>query len=496
MTQSKKRRTSVVLTPTSKDSMKTPVGGDLRHMVQHIPVVRHIHDDERNHSSKFNTSIKPRKSSADYGLNFGTEIKTYEKRVVSRTPTQLKRFIFPDELNSSTISALNFEIANDRGRIALRDDFIRQTGGNEADLINKRFSVKKAHFRGLSLKSIEEEVKHEESEESNRVEKVDASRDSICSKESNAKPLIKQNKTIRFKTKVIEHSLKPTKTLKPELKSDFTRKYSINAYGILKSLGARRKTEKGILFSDDVAIDNRLDVNRLRLKNCSTIQSILICISIILIVVDNETEFRAKDRHHGTIINALTGLRFINLIITLVLYILIILKIKFQNDIFKLTYSAKLNKGYTYRELLFLLLEFIISSIIIPPFIELVMDYDFFLFDVKRVISVASFIKINPIFDQVLLFSPFQNKKVKFLRSILNLELSKRSLFQSWFQENRYICLGIFPFVFFPSISYILMLSERVDENNYYLDSGVCINSNNFFEFIWITGVSFFTSNI
>jgi hypothetical protein len=122
------------------------------------------------------------------------------------------------------------------------------------------------------------------------------------------------------------------------------------------------------------------------------------------------------------------------------------------------------------------------------------MDYDFFLFNIKRVISVFGFIKINPFFDQVLLFSPFQNKKVKFLRSILNLEMSKRSLFHSWFQENRYFCLGVFPFIFFPSISYILMLAERVGENTYNLDNGVCVSSNNFFDFIWITGVSFFTS--
>jgi hypothetical protein len=140
-------------------------------------------------------------------------------------------------------------------------------------------------------------------------------------------------------------------------------------------------------------------------------------------------------------------------------------------------------------------LDFVFSSIIIPPYTELLMDYDYFLFYFKRWISVFSILKIHPIFDQILLFSPFQNKKVKFLRSILNLDQSRRSLLISWFSTNRYTCLASFPFIFFPSMSYILMLSERIAEDTYSLDTGSsCVNSNNFFEFIWITGVSFFTS--
>jgi hypothetical protein len=270
MAQSKKRRTSVALTPISKESVKTPTSiRDTRHMFP-IPIINIIEAPDQKGSSKFKTSIKPRKSSYDYELNLGTEIRPHI-RSVSRTPKQVKKFIFPEDGDDSQITPSDFDIPGDIAKIALRDDF-RHGSDNTA----KKISIKKTHFRGLSLKSIEEEVKYEQSEGSDDKSSV---RDkSMCSLRSNTK-LLKSNKTIKFLSKddtLINPSrsrpntsIKPPKTImksnNPQLKSDFTRKYSINAYGILKKL-KNDKRSKTLLITDDVAMDNSLDISRQRVN--------------------------------------------------------------------------------------------------------------------------------------------------------------------------------------------------------------------------------------
>jgi hypothetical protein len=223
---------------------------------------------------------------------------------------------------------------------------------------------------------------------------------------------------------------------------------------------------------------------------------ILILISIILIIIDNELEFRSSERDNTSLTNFLLSVRCVNVLITLILYIIMIIKLKLQNDIFKLSYSSQINKGFTWKELFYICVEVILISIIIPPYFDTFMDYNYFLSYAKRFIAVLCIFKVHPVFDQILLFSPFQNKKVRFLRSILNLDSTCRgSLIQTWFQEHKYISLSLFPFIFFPTASYILMIAERVNHKDYTLELGVCINSDNFYEFIWLTGVSFFTSN-
>jgi hypothetical protein len=450
------------------------------------------------------------------------------------------------ELNThSNINTNSITNLSHFGRIALRDDFTvkkphvspsRKIGGLRKSII----------IKVNSLKSIEEENKLEESElsknftlkdriyEENILEtkKKEQENDFDSSHYANVVIGTESNKNLISEISMspnkwtlkgirpsilksqspdkskeggnITKSLKVIKSLKSKQSGEarfsynngsvYSRRVSGSVYNNTLREKDGNKMRRKVTFSEQINISQCLEAVRKRFKRSSLIQILLICISILLIIIDNELEHKITDRDNG-IANCLLTLRFINTFITIILFIIIFIKIKLQNEIFRLTYLVANNKCYSFSEFLFILLEFVISCIFIPPYIETIMNYEYFLNNFKRFISILCFFKIYPVFNQILLFSPFQNKKARFLRSLMNLDPSWKSLLQSWFQENRYIFLAIFPFIFFPTISYILMLAERTANTDYFLDAGNCVKGDSFFPFIWITGVSFFTSN-
>jgi hypothetical protein len=412
------------------------------------------------------------------------------------------------------------------GKIALRDDFMRNKQMDSPTF--KLHGIKRTMLKGISLKSIAEEggVNEDQSDlggvNNDNSERVfDNYEDIVIGTESN-KCLITENslsgrnlvlndnkkalsrlvseqlnkkKGEKLNTKVrFSQSLKTLQDLnnKTFTKSVYFKKDN-NSTNIPTFKGTFRerihtKLKRKVTFSAQINLTYKLDKDRKRLKNCSVIQTILSGLSIILIIVDNELETSGDEP-------VLLYLRFINAFITLMLLLFMIFKLKLQNDIFKLSFSVVVNRGYTTYEYLKLIFEFLVCIIFIPPYIEYIMNYEFFINNVKQIISILCFFKLYYFFDQILLYSPFQYKKARFLRSLLNLDPSKKSLLQSWFHENRYMCLILFPFIFFPTISYLIMLAERVSEKDFYnLNDGNCVTAGTFFSYFWITGISFFTS--
>jgi hypothetical protein len=366
-------------------------------------------------------------------------------------------------------------------KLILRDDFSKVYESPTR-------KYKRTLFKGISHKSdkIEENSKENlDLDDSYKNLKPSVVNKSIFTENSDIEKFVLNDN----KSSILNSKLKFNKTVRfsenNTLKTDPNKRKISNFYNLIPKVN-------NITFSEQINISSLLDIKRKKIKFCLILQTILNCISIGFIVIDNEVE-NDIDIDYGDHSYIISTLRCLNLFITVVLYVLIYLKARYKNKIFKLTYSMNINKGYKYSELFMIFFELVISSLIIPPFFENILHRDFHNF--KRIVSVLSFLKIYCLKDQILLFSPFQYKKARFLRSLLNLEPSGTSLLQSWFQENKYICLISFPFIFFPGISYLLLLAERAPDKDYILDAGYCATSENYFNFIWITGVSFFTSN-
>jgi hypothetical protein len=409
------------------------------------------------------------------------------------------------------------------GKIALRDDFIRKPGDLSP---SRRGGIRKSLFRAVSLQSIIEENKSEKSIISMgksinnlRITEENPNGDNILLTEN--KPILSTNSSVAKLTlneinrpsilvrensdSAREHSRKVSipKSVKFKHMRTNTVHSQSSQKSLIKSGSDYYSSDKPIInlipsakktFSEAINTNSKLDMARKRYKHCLIVQTILNSIAIGLIIVDNEMEFYTQDRQHDQkLMTTLKVFRFTNLFITMVLYIIILLKLNFENKVFKLTYSMDINKGYTSKKMFQLALELIITAIIIPPYSEELMDYDYFFYNIKRIISVLCFLRLHHFLDQILLSSPFQYKKARFLRSLLNLEPSRRTLLQSWFTEYRHTCLLLFPFLFFPLISYILMLAERTYEKDYIPTGANCAPEDGYFPFIWITGTSFFT---
>jgi hypothetical protein len=211
---------------------------------------------------------------------------------------------------------------------------------------------------------------------------------------------------------------------------------------------------------------------------------------MIFIIIDVEVEW--NNRFNYAVFYNLMYIRFINSIISLLLIAIILYQKKIENNIFKTTYSLNQNI-LTISGTIITIIKSIIVSIIIYPGLDTTISNNFYY--IKRMLAIMSFMKIYLIIEQLVLSSPFENSKVKFLRSMMNIELKTISLYKSWFANNKKMFLILFPFIFFPLASYILFISERVEKQDYTIDDNTsCINDKDFFDFIWLTGVSFFTS--
>jgi hypothetical protein len=468
--------------------------------------------DMKKQEKKNYTSVKIGRGK---DLDFLSSIEM-DSRIISRSPSIIKKDHLGTEVSSSSMSVLNLgesEGVGSLGKIALRDDFIKKPYDSPRKPLG---GIKKTLFKGVALKSIVEEKNKEECSE-DEIEKEEwedkedniiilptesnkclltnnsFNRNDLQSERKNLTLIDKRNsENVKSKIKLAKPSLmaknlttlRSMKNVNKTPKSELSKKSSF--------FKGNQKIVRNITFSEQVNMTHRLDLARKQIKRVSILQTILSCFSILLIIIDNEVEYP----------NVLAGVkidmnvpRFLNIVITIILYAIIIAKLILQNKIFKITYSVVINKGYTFYEILKIFFEFLICTIIIPPYFETIMDYEYFFYYIKRHISVSCFLKLHYFIDQVIQFSPFNYKKATFLRSLLHLEPTKRSLLQSWFQENKHTCLILFPFIFFPSMSYILMLSERVSEKDYSdLDGGNCVKPDDYFRFIWITGVAFFTS--
>ena len=223
-------------------------------------------------------------------------------------------------------------------------------------------------------------------------------------------------------------------------------------------------------------------------------KSIFILLSISFIIVDNEIEWPYDPNITDDVLNELYFIRLINLVVCAIMLLLIFFQKFLSNEIFKKTFAIH-QTIINFKGIVYSILETAICCMIIPPWIDSKNEY--YIIEDKRIISMLGFLKLYIFFENVIINSPFQNNKVKFLKSMINLEQKKTSLLQSWFSMNKNELLIFFPIVFFPLFTYLLSISERINEIEFKYNKEMpyyCIKENDFFSFLWLTGVSFFTS--